>query len=374
MVSSTKKKPIGVGIVGLSAKRGWAANAHVPALRALNDYELRALSATSHETASAAGLAHFVPLTFADARELAHRDEVDLVVITVKVPYHYELVKIALEAGKMVYCEWPLGNGLKQAEELAALARSRGVRTVVGLQGRSAPFARYLHDLVADGYVGEVLSMTMVASAGGWGAVVDSSFRRYLLDAANGATMLTISVGHTLDTIESILGDVHEVEAVVATRRSTVRDAETGETLRMTAPDQVVLAGRLASGAVANIHYRGGRSRGINFYWEINGTEGDLVISGDEGTWWSSPVEIRGARGADRDLNLLEVPSSYHRVPGLAAQPDVPGYGVAHVYEQLLDDIETGKASLPNFDDAVRLHRLLDSIETAADSGRRQTV
>ena len=45
--------------------------------------------------------------------------EVDLVVVTVKVPHHRELVPSALEAGKHVYCEWPLGNGLAEARKLA---------------------------------------------------------------------------------------------------------------------------------------------------------------------------------------------------------------------------------------------------------------
>ena len=65
-----------------------------------------------------------MPLTFGPAEELAHRDEVDLVVVTVKVPHHRELVTTALQAGRMVLCEWPLGNELAEAEELAALAVS----------------------------------------------------------------------------------------------------------------------------------------------------------------------------------------------------------------------------------------------------------
>ncbi len=36
---------LGVGIVGVSPVRGWAAAAHIPALRALPNYEIRALIA-----------------------------------------------------------------------------------------------------------------------------------------------------------------------------------------------------------------------------------------------------------------------------------------------------------------------------------------
>jgi predicted dehydrogenase len=234
---STTGKRIGVGIIGLSARRGWAAAAHVPALRAVEGYELRALSARSAESAAAAGQAHGVPLTFGTADELVRREEVDLVVVTVKVPHHREPVTTALQAGKMVLCEWPLGNGLAEAEKLAALARSRGIRTVAGLQARSAPAVRYLRDLVAGGYAGDVLSTTIIASGEGWGPEVPAPHARYLIDAGNGATMLTIQGGHVLDAAALVLGEFGELDAVVTTRRTTVRDAATGGDLPMTAPD-----------------------------------------------------------------------------------------------------------------------------------------
>ncbi|MFG2857731.1 Gfo/Idh/MocA family oxidoreductase [Streptomyces mirabilis] len=124
--ASPHRELIRVGVVGLSASGGWAATAHVPALAGLDGYELRALSASSAESARAAGEKYAVPLAFASAEELARSEEVDLVVVTVKVPHHLELIRPALEAGKMVFSEWPLGADLAQAEELADLAHRRG--------------------------------------------------------------------------------------------------------------------------------------------------------------------------------------------------------------------------------------------------------
>ena len=48
----------------------------------------------------------------------------------------------ALEAGKNVFVEWPLGQNLAEAEEMAALAKSANVTTAVGLQARQAPSIR----------------------------------------------------------------------------------------------------------------------------------------------------------------------------------------------------------------------------------------
>jgi len=44
------------------------------------------------------------------------------------------MVMTALHAGKHVYCEWPLGANLAEADAMAALARAKGVRTMIGLQ------------------------------------------------------------------------------------------------------------------------------------------------------------------------------------------------------------------------------------------------
>jgi predicted dehydrogenase len=353
----------------------------VPALRAIEGYELRALSASSAESAAAAGRAHDVPLTFGSAAELAAHDDVDLVVITVRVPYHRELVTAALDAGKAVLCEWPLGNGLAEAVGLAGLARARGLSTAVGLQARSAPAVRYLRDLVADGYVGEVLSTTLVGSAGRWGADVESAGQHYLLDSANGATMLTIPFAHTLDAVASVLGEPEDLTATLATRRTMARDAQTGESLTMNAPDQLAVTARLtgsdageqlaadagrtlAGGPVATFHYRGGLNRGTNFHWEINGTEGDLVVSAPFGHLQMVPITVHGARGEDAELAELTVPAKYHLVPGLA--PDHPGYAVAHAYVQLLEDERTSDTMVPDFDHGVLRHRTLAAIEQAA--------
>ncbi len=81
-------------------------------------------------------------------QDLVNDADVDVVAITVKVPYHLELATAALDAGKAVYCEWPLGNGLIEAETLAALAKKKGVLAVAGLQARSAPSVAYVRDLI----------------------------------------------------------------------------------------------------------------------------------------------------------------------------------------------------------------------------------
>src|SRR5437879_13298038 len=242
-------KRIRVGIIGANPDRGWAAQAHIPALKSLSDdFEITALSTSRRESADASARLFDVPVAFDNHQELVNSPNVDVVAITVKVPYHLELATAALEAGKAVYCEWPLGNGLKEAETLAALAKKQGVLAVAGLQARSAPSVAYVHDLIQQGYVGEVLSTTLIGSGMGWGPTVEP-FNAYLNDKENGATMLSIAVGHAADALCYCLGEVRELSATTTVRRTTFTIAGTGETKPMNADDQVAVTGLLDSGA-----------------------------------------------------------------------------------------------------------------------------
>jgi predicted dehydrogenase len=362
-------KRIRVGIIGANPDRGWAAQAHIPALTSLSDdFEITALSTSRRESADAAGKLFDVPLAFDNHHEVVNSPAVDVVAVTVKVPHHLELATAALEAGKAVYCEWPLGNGLKEAETLAALAKQQGVLAVAGLQARSAPSVAYVHDLIEQGYVGEVLSTTLIGSGMGWGRTVEP-FNAYLNDKKNGATMLSIAVGHTADALCHCLGEVRELSATLAMRRKTFTIAESGETKPMAADDQVGVIGLLEGGAAFSIHYRGGVSRGTNLLWEVNGSEGDLQLTATGGQAQIWEMDVRGGKGLQSSLELLPVPEQHRWAPSQG-----PGTNVAQAYARFARDYREGTHFCPTFEDAVTRHRMLDAIETAAATGQRQTL
>ncbi|MGE3620012.1 MAG: Gfo/Idh/MocA family protein [Acidimicrobiia bacterium] len=359
---------LGVGIVGLSASGGWASVAHVPALAAVDGFELRGLATSSAETARAAADLYGVPLAFGSVEELAARDEIDLVVVSVKVPRHRELVLPALAAGKPVLCEWPLGNGLAEAVELADAAA--GVGGFVGLQGRALPVVRHVRDLVAGGYVGEVLSTSLLATSSVWGTPVPPK-RAYLLDRANGASMLTIPFGHLLDSIASALGPLVELSATTATRRPEVPEEGTGRTVPVTVEDQIAVTGVLAGGAVASFHLRGVASRATSLLWEIQGTEGEIQVTGAGGSLNAGGIVVRGAQGG-AELAELPVPAGLDDHPELA---DQPGHGVAHTYDRIRRDLAEGTREAPDFAHAVDHHRVLDHLRrSAADGTRHRTT
>lgn len=362
-------RPIGVGIVGLTPGRSWAARAHVPALDALDEFDVVGVASSTSDTAAAAAQAMGIPRWHASVQELVDDPAVDLVAVTVKVPHHRAIVDAALDAGKEVYCEWPLGNGLAEAEDMATKARSLGLRTAVGLQARSSPTIRYVRDLVRGGFVGEVLSTTMVGSSGSMGAT-DPEHLIYLNDRANGANVLTIPFGHAIDALCWVLGDFREVSATLATRRQSYTVTDTGEIRARDIADQVLVTGTLASDVVVAAHYRGGSSRATNFRWEINGTEGDLVITAGSGHAQVAELTLRGSRdraGEAGEMEIMTVPSEYSTTPvGVPAA----AVNVAEAYARFAKGPSTPD-QIPDFDEAVRTHRLLDAIERSSAMGTR---
>jgi predicted dehydrogenase len=363
------KSTLGVGIIGVSPARGWAATAHIPALRALPSYEIRALSARNVESARAAGEAFGISAVFSDHGQLVTQPDIDLVAVTVKVPHHRELVSAALAAGKAVYCEWPLGRDLDDARAMAALAAKQGVRTIVGLQARQAPAIEFVQQLLRDGYVGEVLSTTMVGLSIP-GDVVGQP-NAYMLDKANGANLLTVPVGHSLDLLNYVLGEFADLSAVADVRRPLITIEETGEQIVKTAPDQIAVIGTLRSGATASVHIREAVAGGTGFLWEINGSDGTLRITADAALPEIFPLTVAGAQGRN-ELAELAVPTALRQKwPTLTSLEGAPAFNVGRVYAAFAADIDNGTHTVPDFADAARRHQVIAAIERSAASGER---
>src|SRR5207245_286243 len=192
-------------------------------------------------------------------------------------------------------------------------------------------------------------------------------YNAYMNDKKNGATMLSIALGHAADALCHCLGEVRELSATMTLRRKSFTIVGTEESRPMTAEDQVCVTGLLEGGAALSIHYRGGVSRGTNLLWEINGTEGDLQLIAAGGQAQIFEMTVRGGKGAQSSLEVLPVPEQYRWSP-----PQVPGpsTNVAQAYALFARDYREGTHFCPTFDDAVTRHRMLNAIETAAAAGQ----
>ena len=266
------KGKVRLGLIGANARYGWSMRAHLPALLALPEYELTAVCTAHPETAEESAKHYGARLAFHDFNEMVSHPDVDVVSVSVKAPLHYPIVMAALRAGKDVFCEWPLGANLAEAEEMANLAKSKGVRTMIGLQANGDPTLLRLQELVEEGYAGEVLACNMTMFLPG--LLERGLDRAWMADQAKGAHTLSIAAGHAIDVLCFCVGDFKEVSALVSTQVPVWQTSEPGKTVEVTSPDNVLVSGVLVNGAVASVHVSTVAWHGTGWKMEVYGREG----------------------------------------------------------------------------------------------------
>ena len=360
---------IRLGIIGANANYGWSMRAHLPALLALPEYELTAVCTSSAETAAESAKAYGAKSAYHDYHEMVAHPDIDLVSVSVRVPLHHEMVMAALAEGKHVFCEWPLGANLGEAQEMAALARSKGVRCMVGLQARGAPAILHLKELISEGYVGEVLACNMTMFLPG--LLQRGMNNPWMADREKGGNTLTIATGHAIDAFCFCVGEFREISAKVATQVSEWETAEPGKTVPVSAADNVLVHGILVGGAVASAHVATVPWHGTGWRMEVYGREGTLTASSQEMIQYGN-ITIRGAHGGETQLAEVPIPEALTNVPG-----EVPlgaPFNVGQIYRSLGQAIRDGEKATPDFDLAVERHQLLAAMEQSSNAGGKEVA
>ena len=363
------REKIRLGFVGANVNSTWATQSHFPALLASPDVEFTAVCTTRPESAEEARRAFGAKLAFHDFRELAESPEIDAVAVVVRVPSHYEPTKAAIEGGKHVFTEWPLGRNTAEAVELAALARDRGVQTAVGLQSRVSPSLLYVKELLESGYVGQALSCSVTTMRDG--ALERPSSRTWQRDVELGAHTLTIANGHVIDALRFVAGNFTRVTCMISTQASQWYETDTRQFVEVTSPDNVRVNGQLESGAAASVHVGAVPWAGSGFRMEIYGQDGTLVTTGKVSSQRGEMLRVQGAQGG-HELKDLEIPERFVYVPSNFPQGDP--FNIGQMYALFAEAIRTGQNRAPDFEVAVDLHRFIDILKEASDTAQELLV
>ena len=167
-----------------------------------------------------------------------------------------------------------------------------------------------------------------------------------------------------------VVGDFSHVSSVVSTQANQWFETDTNNMVDVTSPDNVLVSGRLANGAVASVHVASSPWAGSGYRMEIYGREGTLIASSNESPNHDG-VRLQGVQGGNR-LEDLPIPPEYTYV--LEGMPRGEVYNVGQMYYQFGRGIREGNDCQPDFDEAVRLHRFIDSIQEASDRGSQVAV
>ncbi|MBV9971655.1 MAG: Gfo/Idh/MocA family oxidoreductase [Xanthobacteraceae bacterium] len=354
-------KPLQVGVIGASAKAGWARESHVPAIQKLDGLELGAVVVRTQDEADEAARAFGARKGYGDPHALFNDPEIDIVTVAVKVPDHHDLVLGALKAGKHLYCEWPLSPTLAQAQELAAAARRAAVKVAIGLQARASPAVARARELIAGGAVGRVLGGRCYSTSAAWGGVTQPGMV-FAEKPEAGVNLVIIQGAHTVDLMISLLGELADASALATRQYSEIAVQGENRSVPRETLDHILVQGALKTGGTLAAETMGGRPEGR--------TPFELVVMGDEGELALTGGAPRGFQSGRFSLSLNGEPQEVDEGER-AGFPDA-ALNVAGVYARLRDDVLKDTCTSPDFEHAVRLTKLHEDLLTSSSDGRRR--
>ncbi|WP_433685732.1 Gfo/Idh/MocA family protein [Nocardia sp. CA-119907] len=222
--------------------------------------------------------------------------------------------------------------------------------------------------LLAEGFVGSVISATVYSARHLGAGTQVPAWAAYTLDQSNGAGIVEIVGGHTLDAVEYLIGDFTDLSARLAIRHPHAVIEEACGAIDVTTPNHLLLDAVTAAGVVVSAHIHDSKVTNGRTRIEISGTAGDLaIVSGANGPGGISLSELHllGSRGAGTWQPLQGEDPLTEMIFGTEVG------NVARLYAVLAQDIRTDAATVPTFDDGVHMHRLLDAIRHSADTATR---
>lgn len=203
---------------------GGIAHSFVEGLRAVPSARITAVGSRTRDRAEEFGSAWGIPRRHGSYAELAADPDVDVVYVATPHPWHHPNTLLMLNAGKHVLVEKPMAMNALQASEMVAAARANDRFLMEAMWTRYLPAYRLARDLVAEGAIGELSS---VSAEFGINIPYDPDHRLFNADLGGGA-LLDLGV-YPLALASHYLG---ELTVVGATRQlSPDRMVDTGTTV-----------------------------------------------------------------------------------------------------------------------------------------------
>ena len=132
--------------------------AHFVARRKARTAELYAICDTAEDLLGRMAAIHQPQVTYTDYDKMLADSSIDAVIVAVADQFHVPLAIRALDAGKHVLVEKPVGTTVEEAEELAAAAEHSQRVVLVGHEKRYDPGVAFARDFIRD-KIGELIAL-----------------------------------------------------------------------------------------------------------------------------------------------------------------------------------------------------------------------
>jgi predicted dehydrogenase len=343
----------------------WARSAHLPGYQRDPRCQIVGIADTVLERAQEAAREFNVSVATADPYELIRRDDIDLIDVCTPSQTHFELAWAALEAGKHVLCEKPVAYDFRDTRRARDLARSRGLKTRVGLTFRFSPAMRYMRELVAEGFIGTPFFFNGYEQNSQWLDPM-TPLRQVDPDADQSVLQVSSLEGYgapIMDIAHLLVGS--DLTQVVGTMRNFIPERmvrATGRVMRMNIDDGDVFIGEFANGALCSIQtsfVTVGNYPGIEA--RIYGSKGALICRMvEEG---GVAETLRAATPDAVEFRELEVPARFFPQGG-TRQESWRSLFYANLINSFIGEILSGdNTNEGGFEDGAWVQEVINAVE-----------
>ena len=356
MRNSSTTQPVRIGIIGAGAVSDYH---HVPAIRLDPRAELRAACDADRALLERRQSEWGVAKVSADYQSICTDPEIDAVIIATPNFMHRPIALEAVQHGKHVLCEKPLGLDAQQVRDMYRTAHERGVVHMTAFTYRFAPSMKYLKHLLDSGALGQPRHfrsqrfLDWPESSWGW---------RQSREKAGAGDLFDMTI-HRIDFAIDLLGPIQRVTGAVA----RFADRSTGSDGQPSPPSDVddwsSLIGEFQCGAVGvwegTTLAKGYHRDGFGHEWaEINGSEGSAVYRLHE------PNTILIGRH-QQDLAPAAVPAQYLKPAGSPRDPGDGDPATVFRYDlvwEFVSAILAGRGAVPDFYDGLCAQLVADAV------------
>lgn len=376
-------KPIKTAIIGT----GFMGRVHLEAVQRVENVEAAGIAGRNKEAVQRLGTAFSVPTTTTDYRDLLRDPAIDAVHITTPNAQHFSMAKEALEAGKHVLCEKPLTTTVSEAEELASIASTRGLRNCTCHNLRYYPMVQQMRRMREAGDLGEILVVQGTYSQD-W-LLYDTDWNWRVETKAAGASRCMGDIGsHFFDMAEHVSGLrvtslCADLQTFHKTRKQPKHSVETFANKLMGPEDYietpvdtedfgavVFRMGERTRGCMTASQVSAGRKNG--FCLEIYGTKSSVS--------WNQERPDELWHGHRDTANGIYIKDPSLLKPAARSFADLPG-GHSEGYDDTFKQVfrrfyasirDSGEPEYPQFTDGLRQMVILNAV--LASHGKRGWV
>jgi predicted dehydrogenase len=381
----------GVGIIGM----GWMGEVHSRSYRSIPDRfagsglipKLVICADGVEERARAAQQRFGFQRFTTDWRQVIADPEVKVVNVAAPNGMHLEINRAALQAGKHVLCEKPVGREPRETLESYAAARKAGTVTFVGYNYRWAPLVQYARKLVAEGKLGKLTHYHGRFLNGYAGDPL--GFLSWRFEQAQGLGTLGDLMSHAIDMAHMMAGPIESLTAdqEIFIKRRPIQQPGSGTHYDRGRSDGPMGDVTNEDYVSALVHFQNGARGYLESCRVINGAKCDMSfeLHGTKGAvkWnFERMNELQLQFRRDDDLaqegytTILSGPAHpYHRHfnPGPGISLGYDDLKVIEAYE-FLSSVASGKQGEPGFREAAAVARVQQAIIRSWESKRWETV